>query len=81
MIGASCPATKFVIGSGAQITNSFGRVVLDRVDIKPDLSSVTASGSEVEGGTSAQLVDSRLRDLHQPLSGAEPGAQRRISTR
>ena len=49
---AACPAAKHVIGSGAQIVNGFGRVVLDRVDIKPDLSSVTASGSEVEGGTS-----------------------------
>jgi hypothetical protein len=49
---AACPATKFVIGSGAQIVNSFGHVLLDKVDIKPDLSAVTASGSEVEGGFS-----------------------------
>ena len=49
---AACPPSKFVIGSGAQIVNSFGRVVLDSVDIDEDLSDVTASGSEIEGGTS-----------------------------
>jgi len=48
---ATCPAAKHLIGSGAELVNSFGRVVLDRVDISPDLTKVTASGSEIEGGT------------------------------
>jgi hypothetical protein len=51
---AACPPAKHVIGSGAQTVNGFGRVVLDQVDIKPDLSAVTASASEIEGGTSRE---------------------------
>jgi hypothetical protein len=50
--GVGCPATKHVIGSGAEIVNGFEHVALDAVEISDDLSAVTATAFEDEVGLS-----------------------------
>jgi hypothetical protein len=53
-VTATCPAGKLVVGAGAQLnTNATGGVTLDDVRPSTGLTSVTALGREMDGGTTA----------------------------
>ncbi|WP_129575819.1 MULTISPECIES: hypothetical protein [Sorangium] len=68
---ATCPSGKMVVGSGGEITNGLGRVMID--DLRPDslLSSVTVTGYEDALGTTNNWTVTAYAICADPLPGLQ----------
>ncbi|WP_437728380.1 hypothetical protein [Sorangium sp. So ce861] len=74
-VTATCPSGKMVVGSGGEITNGLGRVLID--DLRPNslLTNVTVTGYEDALGTSNNWTVTAYAICADPL----PGLQRVVS--
>ncbi|WP_437320936.1 hypothetical protein [Sorangium sp. So ce385] len=70
-VTATCPSGKMVVGSGGEITNGLGRVLID--DLRPNslLTNVTVTGYEDALGTSNNWTVTAYAICADPLPGLQ----------